>query len=534
MDMHYPSTEPQRIPDDPGFAPRFDAIRSACAGGSPRFACKELRALHLDVDRFVESLKRGLFAAPLAWNDEQKGAIRWISLQHHRMARGARRVADGLAQDPDTTVDELSHATALGLHHMAEAMKCEMADAPREPRHYALLHSLMRLAISRAWQRDGLRLQVQGRDLRCTAESLYFRALLLARSSGPLTIQQVEILDAWFCMWMPALRGVSEPPEGPSLCADLNSNHGLRRGRAAAGVPVLYLAMLPAERGYQAIVRHFQAGEIVPAEGHASRFRLEEHMVVLDMTRRVLRRIRNEPAPRAPRLPSGVTTELHVGIGEIGSRPFAAAAPTSMAASLVPIAPGDTLPPRRERDNPIDAVYEVARRNVLVVDVSASGLGLEGALADCKDIAVGDVVALRLTEAGPLELGRVMRRAAADAGRVAIGVHRAPAPDEGRVLIGVRQLSASVQRLAVTHVSGRSGTRNEHMLFVPGQDRTGRQDAFLIAESALADRAAFDAEIGDQTFSLRINRVRHRGRGWVLAGFEIFAMHKRAPLAAAA
>jgi len=533
MDRHESATEPQQIPNDPGFAPRFKEIRAACSSGSLRAAYEKLLSLHGDADSFVDGLKRGLFAAPIAWNDEQKGAIRWISLQHHLLARSARRLAEALALEPETSVEQLSHAVALGLHHMAEAMKCEMADAPREPRHYALLHALMRMAIARGWQRDGLRLQVQGRDLRCTAESLYFRALLLARSSGPLSIQQVEILDAWFCMWMPALRGISEAPEGPSLCAGLDSSHGLRRNPPATGA-ALYLAMLPIERGYQAIVRHFQDGEIVPTEGHASRFRLEEHMVVLDMTRRVLRRIRNEPAARAPRLPSGVTTELHVGVGEIGTRPFVAAAPASIPASLVPYGPSDTLPPRRERENPIDAVYDVARRKVLVVDVSASGLGLEGELADCKDIAVGDIVALRLTDAGPLELGKVMRRAAADAGRVVIGVHRASGLGEGRVLIGVRQLSAAVQRLAVTRSSGKSVSRHEQLLFVPGKDGSGRQDAFLIAESALADRAAFEAEVGDQTFSLRINRVRDHGRGWALAGFEIFAMRKHAPLAAAA
>lgn len=534
MDTHQSSSPSSQIPKDPGYMPRFKELRELCASGSPRIACEKLRSLHVDIDRFVEVLKRGLFAAPLAWNKEQRGAIRWISLQHHLMARSARYVAEALARDSDASVEQLSHATALGLHHMAESMKCEMADAPREPRHYALLHALMRMAISRGWQRDGLRLQVQGRELRCTIESLYFRALLLARSSGPLTIQQIEILDAWFCMWMPALRAVSKPPEGPWLCVDLDSSDGLRPSPPAEGRSVLYLPMLPAEKCYREIVQHFQNGEIVPAEGHASRFRLEEHMAVLDIARHGLRRIR-EAVPRAPRVSSGIGAQLHVGLAEISSRPFVAAAPASLMATLVANDAGDTTASRPQRVEPVDSVYDVARRNILVVDISDSGLGLEGELDDCKNISVGDIVALRLVDGGPLELCKVMRRAAAaNGGRVFIGVHRASTLEHSRVLIGVRQLSEAVQRIEVTHSSGDPRRRHEQMLFVPGKDESGRQDAFLIAESALADRTPFDAEVGDQTFSLRINRVRDRGAGWVLAGFEISAMHKRAPLQAAA
>jgi hypothetical protein len=72
------------------------------------------------------------------------------------------------------------------------------------------------------------------------------------------------------------------------------------------------------------------------------------------------------------------------------------------------------------------------------------------------------------------------------------------------------------------------------MLFVPGEDSTGRQDAFLVGESALERSPAFAVDVGDQTFSLRLNRVRDRGRGWVLAGFEISSMRKRDPMQAAA
>jgi hypothetical protein len=72
------------------------------------------------------------------------------------------------------------------------------------------------------------------------------------------------------------------------------------------------------------------------------------------------------------------------------------------------------------------------------------------------------------------------------------------------------------------------------MLYVPGRDPSGRDDAFLVAESAVDDRRPFEALVGNQTFTLGLNRVRDRGRGWVLSGFEIFALRKTTPLRAAA
>lgn len=525
---------PFKIPDDPGFASRFDELRVACGAGASRLACEQLVALHDDVDRFVEGLKRALYLAPLVWTAEQKGASRWISLQHHRLARNARRVAEALALDAGADPDQTRHAAALGMHHLAEAMKCEMADAAREPRHFAALHAFLRPAVDGGWEHHEVSLQIQTREVSCTVESLYFRALLLARSGGVLTLQQLEILDAWLLMWMPAMRGVPELPDGPSLRADLDSNHGLRTrppGRASRG---LYLPLPPLERSFRSMVRKFQNGEIVPADGHASRMRLEEHMVVLDLVRRALRGVRHEPVSRAPRVPSGTTVELHVGIAEIMARAFMATQPAGATLEVLDN-PKTASSERHESDRPLSRIYDVVRRKVRVVDVSASGFGLEGDPAGCGEIAVGDVVALRLTHEGPVELGKVARRVRADDdGRVHIGVLRAASSAEAGILVGVRQLSKAVRRLSVTYSAGRPGVRSEQLLYVAGEDPSGRNDAFLVPESAISDRRSFTAEIGGQTFTLGLNRVRDRGRGWVLAGFEIFAMAKTTPLQAVA
>ncbi len=529
-----PPAVPARIPNDPGFAPRFEDLRAECSNGSPHAAFEKLRVLHADLDPFVEGVKRSLFRAPLALSDEQKDASRWILAQHQGMARHAVRVAEVLANDAGADPSQLLQAIALALHHIAEAMKSEMSEGPREPHHFPTLHALMLRAMDRGFEHEEIALRVQAVDARCTVESLYFRTLLLARVGGVLSPQQIEIMDAWFWMWMPALHGTRECPDGPWLRVDLDSKSGLRRSPESGGTRLMYLPLMPLERAHRAILQRFQNGEIVPTEGHASRFRIEEHMVVLDMARRTLRGIRREPVMRAPRVASNVTAQLHVGITEIISRPFNAAPPSGIPAELVALEGEGPGAPRRDRDNPLASIYVIARREVQVIDVSASGFGLVGAGSDCCELAVGDVVAMRLSADGPIELGKVARRArGSDDGRVKIGVQRAPASGNQRVVIGVRQISPSVQRVALTPVAGNPARRTEQMLFVPGDDSSGRHDAFLMPDSAPVQGLAFEATVGDHTFTLRMNRVRDRGRGWILAGFEISGMRKHDPMTTA-
>jgi hypothetical protein len=350
-----------------------------------------------------------------------------------------------------------------------------------------------------------------------------------------LSTQQVEILDAWLWMWTPVLKAGPERPDGPWLGVDLDSEKGLRRSPDEHGGFTLYLPLLPLEREFRTLVQGFQGGEIAPAEGHASRFRIEEHMVVLDIVRRTLRGIRREAVSRATRRASSGTAQLHVGITEIMTRGFEVTAPASVMAQLVAREGDCKGVARREDADAMPDIYEITRRDVCVRDVSASGVGLEGDASQCRDLCIGDVVALRLSPDGPLELGKVARRVlAGDEARVTIGVQRAHITSAGRVVIGVRQLSPSVRRLAVTPASANPGRRPEQMLFVPGADPSGRQDAFLVAESAPIQGQVFDTEVDGRIFTLRLNRVRDRGRGWLLAGFEITGVRKHLPVDKAA
>ena len=140
-------------PDETTFTARFDDLRAACAHGSPHAAFEKLRSLHADADRWIDAKKRDLFRAPLALSDMQKATARQVVQHHQRLADGAIRVADALASDPGADGGQLAHATGLALHHMAETLKCEMAEKPREPRHFPAMHALIRRAVDGGWQR---------------------------------------------------------------------------------------------------------------------------------------------------------------------------------------------------------------------------------------------------------------------------------------------------------------------------------------------------------------------------------------------
>jgi hypothetical protein len=67
----------------------------------------------------------------------------------------------------------------------------------------------------------------------------------------------------------------------------------------------------------------------------------------------------------------------------------------------------------------------------------------------------------------------------------------------------------------------------EEFIFVPGPDSSGRFDCFAVPYSAIKDDVRYRVNAGGEEFTLTLNRMRRRGRGWALAGFEIV---ERAPV----
>jgi hypothetical protein len=113
-------------------------------------------------------------------------------------------------------------------------------------------------------------------------------------------------------------------------------------------------------------------------------------------------------------------------------------------------------------------------------------------------------------------------------------VRRAPAADESRIVFGVQRLPGFAQRLPVRHAGRKAAMREEPMTYIAGEDRHGSEDGFLVTDATLAERGLLEVDAGEHAFIVRLARVRERGRGWVLAGFEVVATRKHAPLQAVA
>jgi hypothetical protein len=460
------------------------------------------------VDADVNAVKRRLFAPSLASADDNKAAGRWISAQHRRLARIARRMAEAFARLSGVN-DHTFHLLAPALHYMGESVKGHI----KETLFHGALHALMRLALSSGRHHEEIQLDVGRRLVTCTLTSLYFRALLLARlAGGGLTFAQIEILDSWLWIRMPALAGADTAPEGAVWRADLDSNEGLRRGVRKDTGPSLYLAQAPLEAMRLAISKEFHLGRTVVASGDVSTFAIEDHFAALDALRRLLRGIRHESAGRGGRGKSNDVVELHVGLTEVMAKALAV---TRQSIALLPMIETGTRTARieRERDHATGEVREPVRRIVQLIDVSDSGVGLEGQETDCSGIAVGDLVALRLVSEGPLLLAKVVRRL--------------PAATGGRVVFGLFRLTSAAQPVHARQPSAGTAARELTLLYIPGDDDSGRHDSYLTSELGASERELFETTVGDDIFTFRFNRVRESGRGWVMAGFEVTAARRR-------
>jgi len=147
-----------------------------------------------------------------------------------------------------------------------------------------------------------------------------------------------------------------------------------------------------------------------------------------------------------------------------------------------------------------------SRRYLWLTDVSDSGFGFEALGSDAIGIDVGDIVGWRRAPDDGCAIGRVARRM------------RGSSP--GQVYLGVQLLTPAAQAVKLVETAGEREISEELYVFVPGNDDTGRGDAFLMTERH-RESTVYRTRVDDRSFLLRMNRVRQRGRGWVLAGFEV-------------
>lgn len=488
-----------------------NALRAALAEGNPEELFESYLALDATLDAGVARVKSHLLGSVLCWTVDDRALSAWIYDQHYEIGDLARRAADlferRLGADDARTI----RLVAQAFHHWGEASKWVVGR--RDRYDYAWMHWLMRLVVGAYRQHEACEVLLDGRKRTASVEALFFRTLILDRfAGGNLTRQQIEVLDAWLWDWITDLKSVDHWPGQAALRADLDGKVGLRLGRRADDGPCMYVPIAPLEARRQAVIREFHRGRIVPEKGVAASFRVEEHVAVLEQLRLLYDAAKDEHEERIERHAAGGTpVEVWVGLGEILSRGFRRE--TALEAKLAGRGKPGKDSEKRMRHVQFRDEFDASRRYLRLVNTSATGFGFDASEEEAFGIGVGDVVGMRVSEDEPIVIGRVVRRV--------------PGLIEGSIIIGVRAITAMPEPLTLSRTQPTCRADDDQtFIFVPGEDDSGSKDGFLVPEKILQDQGSYAAVIDENAYTIQFNRVRRKGRGWALAGYEIVEAKK--------
>jgi hypothetical protein len=492
------------------------AMRSEIAEMTPEEAILRLVELGDALDGGVARIKRDLLGTALCWNEENQALTAWICNEHQKMGEMCHQLLDASSRRVSEKTLE-ARLAASALLHWGEAVKWSTS---RERQNYVPLHSILARMAQGGRHRQVIRLVADGRGRSTSIEALYFRALLLDRfGGGNLTRQQIEVLDAWLWEWTASLTGVTTPPAGAAFRADLDGNAGLREGTRSAAGPSLYLPLAPLEACRRDVIRELHQGRIVPPHGCAADMRVEEHVAVLDQLQRAFEAAGADSSRRAERLPgAGTRLEVWVGLTEILTRGVTVEPVTKTGSWKVADDVRAAIASNNRNHPALGIADDPSRRYLWLTDVSATGFGFEALGRDAAGIEVGDLLGWKKVPGAPCVIGKVVRRI--------------PGSSKGQIFFGVELLTQAAVPLKLVEEVGERALSENVCVFVPGTDDGGRHDAFLLPDKVQRDFSSFSARSGNDVFKLRFNRVRNKGRGWVLAGFEIVTAEQEGRLPA--
>jgi hypothetical protein len=486
------------------------ALRAALGESTPDEATVRLIELGAALDAGVARIKRDLLATSLCMNDEHHSLGEWICGEHEKLAEIALQLLDATA-GPVSDASLALNLRAAALLHWGEGVKWSTR---RERHNYRPLHALLSDAARAGRHRQPIRVICDGRGRTVNLESLYFRALLLDRfGGGSLTRQQMEVLDAWLWEWAPALSAQPAYPGGKVFRVDLDGSAGLREGKRVGEGETLYLQIEPLEARRRQVIHELHNGRIVPAHGCAADMRVEEHVAVLDQLQRAFDSCGEDAARRAERSSgAGVRLEVWLGLPEVLSRGVSPPTVETTGAWKVSEDVRAAIASGNKNHPALGIIDDPSKRYLWLVDVSDTGFGFEALGRDAVGIEVGDLIGWRKAKGEACTIGKVVRRV--------------PGGSPGQVFLGVQRLTEAAQPLRLVEEIGERELSENTFVFVPGADLSGRHDAFLLPENLQRENAAFRVRLGNDIYKLRFNRVRNKGRGWVLAGFEIVTAEK--------
>ncbi len=471
-------------------------LRLNAGSADPPPFSRELAELARRLESSTWPTQREVLSTTLEWNESEHAFVDWMRESYHSLARTA---GEALARARHTDAGPGGAAgtiAALALAQYGNAIKWDgIAEAGRDAVSLVEVKRAFAMAEGAGLADERHVVPHGDRDATATLEALFIRALLLdAVCRGNLGPRPLEVIDSWLWEWAGEYR-LADTPDGPVLAYDEEGARGLRttRDKSRARPGRRYVSIEPLERQIGAVVRSFREGRIFPGYGCAAEFRVEEHTAALDFLRFFHDAAVNH-VTRQARVRCEERAEALAGLAEILAKAFV---PRTPGAARHGPRPAGAQPPG------IDRMYEIPRRWMRVFDRSQDGMGVEYEEDMNRPIEIGMPVTIHAEDDPRPVLCEVMRRE----------------PGKGhRTRLGLRVLSHDPVKILLARPGEEHGI---DAIYLAGPDTSGHQDALLVAEADFTVRDRFEVRFDDRSFVIRMNRVRHHGRGWFLAGFEV-------------
>jgi len=478
----------------------------------------------LELEALSRDNRDRLLQGGLNWTDGDRAVCDWVAGRYDHLSRIAYSAAAQVRKSVTSGAESSATIFGLTLLLLGHAIKWrksagQAADVTLRERGQRLYVS----AAKRNLESTAFKVVVEREAIETNVEALFIRVLLIERfSSGNLSAKRLEILDTWMLASAQSTWLTRELREGGAIfCVDPTSQMRPLVPYQPGIVAPLYLPLWPFQRHLATIAHAFHVGTIYPGWGLGLRFRIEEHIGVMEFLEREFTLIEAVGVKKSKRLPvGGELVSLFTGFNDINLRALAnqttltvagvlgvSAAPTKFAAASSPSSPSLISVVNANIDAGAFTTFDAVQGAVTLLDVSETGLGLEMASDDAARIDIDSLVAVKLADHPACMVGVVVRKA--------------NVPKRSASLVGVKLLSRVPMRATLEEVNDRLARSTLQGIFLSGGSEGWQSDALIVNDAAYRANVTMSVTVANGRFHVRLGRVLWQGPGWKMTAVHV-------------
>lgn len=421
-------------------------------------------------------------------------------------------------------VESMFRVTGLAIHAIHSYVKWGYFLAePGRTTPWKQLHALYALSETDGYAQAPFVLHPSQPSFKPSVQSLYLRTLLLdLLNTGNLSKIQIEIADGWFSSWCQDYALDTEYSSRQHLFyLDLASESGMHLMRKDShGDSMRYVRADGLKAQIEEVQAGLRHGRLYAGYGAGAVFPVDEHVALLAIIEKLYHSILAGSENRIEERTHYEDREVDVAIGvelvmkKLREGPSTArsapapAVPEPSPHDTVQISPGGLTLVSDEPARPAAAAPNASDdpefTRLRVLDMSSRGLGLLVDRLTSETILLNGLIGLRNHESGGLLVGQVVRKL--------------PNRVRGEMLLGVEILGYRPIRATLS-----GGGREVESIYLPGDDRNGKQDALLVRVADFAPDQVFALAVGGASYDLKLNRVIRKGADWIKVRFEVLA-----------